>query len=112
MDSSSFGVVTRGPPLLGKSTSDPVAANLLTVFLTVYLCIDSLRAISLCCNPASTTPNILFSDRRESNGILKLQTDTDSEKKDNILNQISSTQLTPLTIEAQLKLGNCVFRVN
>ena len=109
MDMPSFGVVTRGFPLLGKSITDPVASNLLTVFLTVCLCIDSLRAISLHFNPDSTTFSILFNYKRESNGILKLQTDTDSEKNANILNQISSTQLTPLTIEAQLKLGNCVF---
>ena len=109
MDRSSFGVVF-GCPLLGKSTADPVAANLLTVFLTVCLCIDSLRAISLHFNPASTTSSILLNHKRESNGILKLQTDTDSEKKiANILNQKSSTQLTPLTNEVHLMLGNCVF---
>ena len=75
-----FGVVTRGFPLLGKSTTDPVAANLLTVFLTVCLCIDCLRAVSLHFNPASTTSSILFNHKRESNGTLKLQMDTDSEK--------------------------------
>ena len=109
MDMSSFGVFTRDFPLLGKSSTNPVAAKLLTVFLTVCLCIDCLRATSLHFNQASTTSSILFNHKRESNDILKLQTDTDSEIIANILNQINSTQLTPLTIEAQLKLGNCIF---
>ena len=47
-------------PLLGKSAKDPVAANLLTVFLTGCLCIASHRAISVYCNQASTIPNIFL----------------------------------------------------
>ena len=53
-------LVTRGRPLHGKSATDPVTANLLTVFLTVCLCIASRRARLVYCNPASTIPSIFF----------------------------------------------------
>ena len=70
---SSRRVVTRGHPLLGKSATDPVAANLLTVFRTVFLWIASRPAISLYCIPASTIPHILDLRWGVSSGILKLK---------------------------------------